>query len=171
MLQLHSADSKHYISFIGTAINCALTGEENLWAGCGIQENVWQCTTCITVLIYVDVWQFICEFCAIQLQIQVFLRVILHYYLWHTKLGWLFLHWFLGGMINKVETASHMLKHIFLCPLHSWALTLPRENACSSLSSNVPSHGSTMFSSSRKVVITWATDWPVCSLMHPHTCY
>jgi hypothetical protein len=71
---------------------------------------------------------------------------------------------------TKVEIASHIVKCIFLCPLHSWSLTLPRDNVCSSQSRNVTFLGSTtsvvqgMLSSLGSLFNPCA-----CSLMHPHT--
>jgi hypothetical protein len=79
MFHLHhdmqNLPSPKHISATGIVINCALTGEGNLRAGCSIWGS-------ITVLTPVKIWHLLCECQVIRLQIQVFLS----WYLEHAKL-------------------------------------------------------------------------------------
>jgi hypothetical protein len=53
---------EHNISGTGSAINCALSGEENVCAECAIWGSVQQCMTCTIAAIHVSIQQFICDF-------------------------------------------------------------------------------------------------------------
>lgn len=131
----------------------------------GIQESAQQCT-CITASVHINIQQFVCEFQAVQLQIQVLLHVILHCSPWHITLYWFFIG---GGEHHLRCNHLHMIKLAFLHQLCSQSLMLTRADVCFARPSYVASRGGALLNCSLNAFITWAIVWPVHSLFCVHT--
>jgi hypothetical protein len=154
---------------MGTEINCALICEEDLWAGCGIQE--------VSISARHASW---CGFMSTSnsscVNIRQYSFKLTSSFVWACTVDCCMPSSsdcygtdFWGKQQTEAETAAYVVKHIFLQLPCGQSLTLPRVNTNFCLPSNVAFHGGALLNRSENTVMTWATVWPGCGLSHTHT--
>ena len=151
---------EHRISVTHTAIDGIFVAKKNLCAGYNTWECVQHCTAQVIVPIHIDILQIIHESQVISPHIQVFVHVVLHCWLWHTKLWWSFPCWPHWRMLDG-NKLLHNFKCIVFLLLCSLSVTLSSANTHFSQSSSSTLVGGALLNNSWNTAITCLMVWPV----------